>query len=99
MLQAETRTEPCVSACKPLRAILLREPSVYLISGVKANVSHCLRWQGEPFAVSLRYKRVLAKKRRKEELYQQSGALFLITCAYATGEARMRTAREQRRCP
>ena len=38
MLQAETRTEPCVSACKPLRAIFLREPSVYPLSSVKANV-------------------------------------------------------------
>ena len=76
MLQAETGTEPCVSACKPLRAIFLREPSVYPISGVKANVSHCLRCQGEPIAVSLRYKRVLAKKRQKGATDQQFVAPF-----------------------
>ncbi len=29
---------PCVSACKPLCAILLRKPSVYPLSPVKANV-------------------------------------------------------------
>ena len=29
---------PPVSACKPLCAILLRKPSVYPLSGVKANV-------------------------------------------------------------
>ena len=38
MLQAVTRTGPCVSACKPLCAIFIKEPSVYPISGVKANV-------------------------------------------------------------
>ena len=29
-----------VSACKPLCAIFLRKPSVYPLSGVKANVGH-----------------------------------------------------------
>ena len=29
-----------VSACKPLCAILLRKPSVYPLSGVRANVGH-----------------------------------------------------------
>ena len=32
--------EAPVSACKPLCAIFLRKPSVYPISGVKANVGH-----------------------------------------------------------
>ena len=31
---------PPVSACKPLCAILLRKPSVYPLSPVKANVGH-----------------------------------------------------------
>ena len=31
---------PPVSACKPLCAILLRKPSVYPLSAVKANVGH-----------------------------------------------------------
>ena len=31
---------PPVSACKPLCAILLRKPSVYPLSGVRANVGH-----------------------------------------------------------
>ena len=31
---------PSVSACKPLCAILLRKPSVYPLSPVKANVGH-----------------------------------------------------------
>ena len=31
---------PRVSPCEPLCAIFLREPSVYPLSGVKANVGH-----------------------------------------------------------
>ena len=38
MLQAVTRTEPSVSACESLCAILLRKASVYPLSLVKANV-------------------------------------------------------------
>ena len=35
-----TIVKPPVSACKPLCAILLRKPSVYPLSPVKANVGH-----------------------------------------------------------
>ena len=38
-----TIVKPCVSACKALCAIFLREPSVYSISGVKANVGRLCR--------------------------------------------------------
>ena len=39
-LYAAARTKHRVSACKPLCAILLRKPSVYPLSPVKANMGH-----------------------------------------------------------
>ena len=39
-LHGYTRVKPRVSVRKALCAIFIREPSVYSISGVKANVRH-----------------------------------------------------------